>query len=196
MLRTFGLLIATMFVSVALWLGLGARLPVLVADDAGEQRPEISRMKEREVVSIKHIEDGDTIMVDYNGRTEAVRFIGIDTPELEHGDHIEECFGEESKGHLISLIKGKIILLERDQSQGDRDVYGRLLRYIITDDGMNINKQLLLDGYAYEYTYNHPYRYREEFLTAEATARHASSGLWDSKTCDGKRFSEKVDSIT
>lgn len=187
MRRTFGLLIAIVIVSVSLWMGMGSRLPVSVADLSEITSVPSSRMKEREVVTLTHVEDGDTIMVDYNGRTEAVRFLGIDTPELKHGGHVEECFGEEAKAHLESLLKRKIILLEMDQSQGDRDVYKRLLRYVFTEDGTNINQQLLEDGFAYEYMYNKPYVYRDDFLRAEETARRNHIGVWDVKTCDGKR---------
>ena len=38
--------------------------------------------------------DGDTISVDMNGKTERIRFIGVDTPETHDPRKAVECFGQ------------------------------------------------------------------------------------------------------
>ena len=68
--------------------------------------------------------------------------------------------------------------MESDPTQGDKDKYNRLLRYIFLEDGTNFSKLMISDGYAREYTYQVPYRYMEEFKETEKEAREAKRGLW------------------
>ncbi len=70
------------------------------------------------------------------------------------------------------------MLLEADQSQGDADQYGRMLRYVWLPDGRLVNLVLIAEGYAFEYTYNRPYRYQTQFQAAQTTAREQQAGLW------------------
>lgn len=131
--------------------------------------------------------DGDTIKIDYNGEVETLRLIGIDTPELG-GTNVEtECFAEEAKSKLEELIGDRHITFEDDSSQGDADRYGRYLMYIFVD-GDNLNQKMIELGYAYEYTYDTPYKYQEEFQTAEKNARNNKLGLWSADTCNGERL--------
>ena len=128
------------------------------------------------------ITDGDTIRVDINGVEEKIRLIGIDTPELNP----LECFGQESTAYASSLLEGTSVALQPDSSQDDRDRYGRLLRYVFLPNGTNLNGLLIRDGYGFEYTYDNPYLYRDEFVADEAAARSAGAGLWSPATCNGR----------
>lgn len=129
------------------------------------------------------VTDGDTIRVNVDGAEEKVRLIGIDTPELHNP---VECFGQEAADEAAALLQGAVVLLEADDSQDDRDRYGRLLRYVYLPDGTNVNAALVRDGYAFEYTYDNPYRYREEFLADQAAAEADGAGLWSAATCGGR----------
>ncbi|MBI2169080.1 MAG: thermonuclease family protein [Actinobacteria bacterium] len=40
--------------------------------------------------------DGDTLEVQYAGRRDTVRLLGVDTPETVHPDRPVECFGPEA----------------------------------------------------------------------------------------------------
>ncbi|MCA4134854.1 thermonuclease family protein [Arthrobacter sp. M4] len=44
---------------------------------------------------------------------------------------------------------------------------------------------MVTEGYAHEYTYTVPYKYRDAFRDAENTARTAQRGLWNPATCAG-----------
>lgn len=133
--------------------------------------------------------DGDTIKVkDNKGEVISVRMIGIDTPEsnTQRYGYIE-CYGEEASDHLKEILDGnQYVQIESDPTQGTYDKYWRLLGYVVLN-GENINKQMIKDWYAFEYTYNLPYKYRSEFMSAENDARIASKGLWATTTCGGKR---------
>ena len=50
--------------------------------------------------------------------------------------------------------------LETDPSQDTIDKYGRTLAYVWTASGRLFNLDMIADGYAFEYTYDLPYRYQ------------------------------------
>jgi len=135
--------------------------------------------------------DGDTIKIEYEGGEESVRLIGIDTPEVS--DSVE-CFGEEASEKMKELVDGKSVNIMFDSSQGYKDKYGRLLLYIWVDKSF-INKKMIADGYAYEYTYSTPYIYQTEFKSAQKSAQEDEKGLWgDVCACEKEEISRKCSS--
>jgi endonuclease YncB( thermonuclease family) len=48
----------------------------------------------------------------------------------------------------------------------DRDRYGRLLRYVYWHNG-NLNLYVIKQAFAYEYTYERPYRFMTEFKAVQ-----------------------------
>ena len=120
-----------------------------------------------------------------NGESQSIRLIGIDTPETVHPTRAVECMGFEASEAAKRSLEGRGVILEADQTQGDRDKYDRLIRYVILEDGTNFNKKMILDGLAYEYTYNTPYKYQAEFKQAQITAQANKVGLWADGVCDG-----------
>lgn len=130
--------------------------------------------------------DGDTIDVYDNGSTIRVRLIGVNTPETVHPEKAVECFGKEASTYTTKKLLGKNVQLETDSSQDKYDTYSRLLAYVYVD-GDNFNYSLIYDGYAYEYTYNTPYKYQAEFKAAQRDADANNRGLWNPSACNGKR---------
>lgn len=135
---------------------------------------------------VTKVVDGDTIRVALNNKDETIRMIGINTPESVDPRREVECFGKEASNRLKELVSGKDVLLEADQSQDERDRYGRLLRYVWLN-GMNINKAMVSEGFAYEYTYDLPYKYQSEFRSAQVEAQSTKKGLWAESTCNGQK---------
>lgn len=68
--------------------------------------------------------------------------------------------------------------------------YGRLLRYVFTQDGRNIGYEMIREGAAREYTYNKPYKYQPQFKEAERLAKAENKGLWAQDTCAGNTDQE------
>lgn len=127
--------------------------------------------------------DGDTIEVSFDNKKEVVRLIGINSPETVDPRKPVECFGKEASTKAKSLLLGKSVQLEADPTQDDRDKYQRLLRYVFLEDGTNFNKLMISEGYAYEYTYNIPYKYQSEFKQAQKEAEANKVGLWADNVC-------------
>lgn len=138
------------------------------------------------VYEVVRVIDGDTIDIMADGETRRVRMIGIDTPEKNHPSKPVECFAKEASEHLSQLISGKSVSVETDNSQDSKDKYNRYLYYIFLNE-QNINQQMISDGYAYEYTYNTPYKYQNDFKKSQATASEGDKGLWSASTCKGER---------
>lgn len=137
--------------------------------------------------SISHkvirVVDGDTIEVDIEGKNERIRLIGIDTPETVDPRKSVQCFGIEAFNKVKELLSNKKVILESDLTQGERDKYNRLLRYVFLNSGINFNRLMISEGFAHEYTYAIPYKYQEEFKQAEKEARENKKGLWADNTC-------------
>ena len=146
--------------------------------------PTVSQARKNEsLVRVTRVIDGDTIRVLIQGKEDTVRLIGIDTPETVDPRKPIQCFGEEASIKAKATLEGKTVILEFDPTQGERDKYGRLLRYVFLD-GLNFNKLMISEGYAHEYTYqNNPYKYAEEFRSAQKQARDNKKGLWADGVC-------------
>ncbi len=149
---------------------------------------------------VTRVIDGDTLEIDFDiGDTKGslasdtsitgihkIRLIGINTPETVDPRRPVQCYGQEASAHMKSLIEGDYVQLEYDNTQDQYDKYGRVLAYIYTQDGQMINKKMIADGYAYEYTYNTPYKYRTDFKAAQTIAQREGRGLWSADSCNGK----------
>lgn len=136
-----------------------------------------------ELYELVRVIDGDTIVVDMEGTQETVRLIGIDTPETKHPHTAVECFGGEAAQALRDMLDGEDVRLQADPTQDTRDIYDRLLAYVYLPDGTFVNKKMIEDGFAYEYTYEVPYQFRDEFKAAEDRAREDERGLWKPGVC-------------
>ncbi len=134
---------------------------------------------------VVRVVDGDTIDVNIDGKVERLRLIGMDTPETVDPRKPVQCFGKEASAKAKELLSGKKVRLEKDDSQGNRDKYDRLLRYVFLEDGTSFNKKMIAMGYAHEYTYNLPYKYQSEYKQAQKDAEKAGKGLWSPSTCNG-----------
>lgn len=146
---------------------------------------EVSPTKQTIVTyEVVKIVDGDTINVLIDGKSRPIRLIGIDTPEVVDPRKSVQCYGKEASYKLNEILSGKKVLLEADPTQGDKDKYNRLLRFVFLEDGTNINKLLINEGYAHEYTYqSNPYKYQAEFIQTQTQARENKRGLWADNIC-------------
>lgn len=130
---------------------------------------------------VVHIVDGDTIDVKrWPWKPMRVRLIGIETAEM-HGEKVyqqaakrghnpqeERRQGRNAKEYLKRRIKGRLVGLEMDPRNAERDHtgrYGRRLAYVwlLSADGKatNINKALIADGHGWATPYRH--KRRREF---------------------------------
>ena len=127
------------------------------------------------VVEVDRVVDGDTAKVFYEGQSEYVRYIGIDTPESVKPDSPVECFGEKAKEFNESLLGDGTARLVFGPEERDR--FGRLLAYVYVSDVM-LNAELLRRGFAETLTIPPNDAFSARFERIEDEAQKAGRGLW------------------
>jgi len=120
--------------------------------------------------------DGDTILIEIDGKEERIRLIGVDTPETVHPEKPVEYFGKEASEFTKNMAEGKSVRLEFDLYK--RDKYGRLLAYVYLEDGTFLNAEIIKQGYGFAYT-RFPFKYLDDFRQYEKEAREGGRGLWN-----------------
>lgn len=145
-----------------------------------------NKFKNQQKYLVNEVIDGDTIRIKNNESIETIRLIGINTPETKHPTKPQECFGNEASEKAKSILTNQYVELESDPTQSDKDIYDRLLRYVFLKDGTNFNKMMIEEGFAFEYTFEQPYKYQQEFKDAESEAKNNYKGLWSESTCNGE----------
>ena len=123
---------------------------------------------------VKRVVDGDTLLLANDKR---VRLIGVNTPETVKPNSPVEAYGKEASEYTKKMLTGKTVYLEKDA--GDTDKYGRLLRYVYTEDGKMFNEVLVQEGYAQVMTIQPNVKYQERFVQAQRQAREGKKGLWN-----------------
>lgn len=137
-----------------------------------------------QAATVTRVVDGDTVVVDdEQGRDLGrVRVLGIDTPEIVHrGDpdaQHPQCFGDEATALVRGLVQGRAVALLPDPTQPDRDVYGRLLRYVEIS-GVDVGLEVLTAGAGQEFSPGQtPVSRSAQYRNAQAAAIDAGAGMW------------------
>lgn len=156
---------------------------ISTVDNTSAEKTNKSNLISAKIISII---DGDTIEVDLNGKSEKVRFIGVDTPETKHPNKPIQPYGKEASDFTTQELTGKTVYLEMDTTQ--RDNYGRLLAYIWLEQPMSnddkeirnkmFNAKLLLNGYAQILTIPPNIKYVDNFTKYQTESRNSKLGLW------------------
>ena len=134
--------------------------------------------------------DGDTLVIDMDGKEERLRLLGVDTPESVHPDKDKNIeFGTLASEFTKLHLEGKTIGIEYDKEKRDR--YDRLLAYVYVDGEM-FNKTLLENGMAKVTIYQPNDKYEEEFLALEQEAKAANMGLWAYENLDKNSLEYKL----
>ena len=121
--------------------------------------------------------DGDTLVVDMNGKPEKIRLIGVDTPETHDPRKPVQCYGLKAAALTKSKTEKHVIRLVADPLSTNRDRYSRLLRYVYLQDGTFWNEQLIRLGYGFAYT-GFPFSRSEQFINDQTYAQKQHLGLW------------------
>jgi micrococcal nuclease len=152
---------------------------LLASDDAGRDEPAAPAGPETADVRVTEVVDGDTIRALVDGAQESVRYIGIDTPEVDPSIGVE-CFGEQASRRNRELVSGERVRLVYGRERRDR--YGRLLAYVHVGGNL-VNAELVAGGFARTLEIE-PNTDRAPLLNRlEQEAANAGRGLWGA--CDG-----------
>ena len=119
--------------------------------------------------------DGDTVEIDYEGKTTAVRLIGVDTPETVHPNQPVEPYGKEASNFTKNLLMGESVYLRFDVDRTDK--YDRLLAYLYrVPDGLFVNLEIVRQGYGHAYI-RFPFKHSELFQHYAEKASEVGKGV-------------------
>ncbi|MBX3050788.1 MAG: thermonuclease family protein [Caldilineaceae bacterium] len=114
--------------------------------------------------------DGDTIEVTIGGQELTVRYVGMDTPERG-----EPGYKAAAAANTQFLGEGNLWLLP---DHTDKDRYGRLLRFIYTAEGVFVNREMLVQGWAQPLEFKPDVTRAVEFRKLASEAAQAKRGFW------------------
>ncbi|MDP2166911.1 MAG: thermonuclease family protein [Thermodesulfovibrionales bacterium] len=140
---------------------------------------EEQRSSGREYFRVIRVHDGDTVTAMIAGKTEKIRLVGIDAPEIG-----QRSWGQKAKRHIEEILDSSDRSVSLEYDIETRDRYGRLLAYLWTKDGKMLNRTMIEDGYALLLTVPPNVMHVEEFKVSQESARRSKSGIWGS---DGLR---------
>ncbi len=123
---------------------------------------------------VTRVIDWDTIDIWLDAN---VRILGIDAPEssaIRYGH--AECDGKLASAYAKSILLEKLVVVEKDAIQPERDRYGRYLLHIWIDDQL-FAKKIISDGYAKQYA-KAANTYSSLLASAEVLAQMNNRWLW------------------
>ncbi|MFH1075426.1 MAG: thermonuclease family protein [Pseudomonadota bacterium] len=143
-----------------------------------------------EMFKVVHVDDGDTIIL---SNQKHIRYIGINAPEIEHGEKPSEYYGSEARDFNKKMVLGKKVRLEFDSQKKDK--YGRLLAYVYLEDGTLVNLELIKQGCAHVLFVSPNTRRYDRLLNIQRSAIEQHKGMWlkvlaiEKKDCVGTQHS-------
>lgn len=137
---------------------------------------------------IVYMPDPDTLVVMDNGKLKRVQLIGADAPEPTGPKKSAQCYDRKALKRAAELFRtNRTVALEIDGKAGEKDGYGRDLRYVYLPDGTLYNGLLIKNGLAKESNpKNADYKYKAEFLKNQEEASAKGEGIWDKDECAGE----------
>lgn len=124
---------------------------------------------------VARVYDGDTVLLE-NGTQ--VRYLGIDTPEIDHEGDRHDVMAEEARDINRKLVEGRQVRLEYDQAKIDS--HGRDLAYLFLPDGEMVNAVLVRRGLAHVMSVRPNLKYRDLLLGRQREAMTEGIGIWRS----------------
>ena len=121
---------------------------------------------------VVNVADGDTITVLMPDFEQVkVRLYGIDCPEKK------QAFGQKATQFTAQRVAGENVRVQIM----DTDRYGRSVGVVYTENGTNLNRELLTNGLAWVYDYFCKEPFCDNWKQEETRARRAHTGLWVDK---------------
>lgn len=124
-------------------------------------------------VAVIHVDDGDSLIVEMNGREERVRLLGINAPERD------ECMGDVSRQSLKDMV-GEAVALGLEAER--RDQFDRILAHVFTEDTY-VNLAQVQAGLAIVISVDNTFI--DELTDTQDTAESDAVGMWSPDVCGG-----------
>jgi len=133
--------------------------------------------------SVCFVYDGDTILL---GGGDSVRYIGIDTPEIDHKGRKSEFMAQVAREFNIKLVKGARVKIEYDRER--KDQYGRRLAYVFLENGDMVNAILVRKGLANVMLKTPNVKYKAQLLDCQREAMKERHGIWSRSPATEEKY--------
>lgn len=144
------------------------------------QAPEATTESEAEstaLYEVTEVIDGDTLWVKIGDKSEKIRLLQINAPEISNPNI---PMGKPAAEFARNFLEGKKVILEYDKEP--RDQYGRLLCYVsVLDDSGNricLNEELIRNGMAKVVRYGSNVLHYDDYKKLEQEAKQQNLGIW------------------
>ena len=129
-------------------------------------------------VSLNKCIDGDTAKFNYKNEIIKVRFLAINSPELQHKNQLEEPYALDAKNFTCDELKSaNNIYLEFDPNSDIQDKYDRYLVWVFVDNSL-LQEKIVEKGYAkVAYLYG-DYKYTSKLKEKQKIAKKNKLGIW------------------
>jgi micrococcal nuclease len=125
-----------------------------------------------EFAVVRYVIDGDTVVLSDG---EKIRYIGINSPEINHPTRGTEPYAQEASKTNRKLVQRRKVKLVYDIERTDK--YGRTLAYVWADTTF-VNAHLIRQGLARAMIIPPNTKYEKLFRRLEQEARRAGRGMW------------------
>lgn len=127
--------------------------------------------------------DGDTIVVEVQGVSYTVKYLGAEAPFPGDALRPSEVLAKEATAKNKELVASRQVYLEGDIN--DLDMQGRYMRYVRTNVGsimmpriVMVNEEMIKNGLARSVTMGANDKYQKTLDAAEKYAKERKLGLW------------------
>jgi endonuclease YncB( thermonuclease family) len=137
------------------------------------------------------IEDGDTLLVELNGKSERLQLAGIDAPETVENAKLKHDINRSGLPQAKLLILGQLatdhlgtLIKIGDQLQligqlGEQDRYGRITAQVRNSNALSLSELMVADGYAMALRRHAKSRtLKDQLIKLEQQAINQNFGLW------------------
>lgn len=147
-----------------------------ISEEITKDQSTTTSTEDVQLSKVVRVIDGDTAIINIDGKDQRVRFLLVDSPESVHPNKEPEPFGKEASDFVKELLEGKEVILEFDVGKKDR--YDRYLAHLYTTDGTWVNKELVERGLAKVVYFEPNKKYYEELKDVEIQAKNKKVGIW------------------
>lgn len=141
-----------------------------------QQQGQFGANFEQNLHTVERVVDGDTLVLEDKS---VVRLLLINAPELD------ECYGQEAKNKLQTLVLGRKVRLQKDSTAIDSG--NRLLRYVFLysdhprEDNIFVNDEMVKDGFVRFQAEPRDKLYQDLLTYSAGSAKNNLKGLY--KAC-------------
>jgi endonuclease YncB( thermonuclease family) len=147
--------------------------------------PAVAAPHKDEGVKVLSVMSGEWIQVSIDGDSKFVKVIGMDAPDRAVNGKKAQCYSKEAWQRAKKILENNYVTLIEDETQGNEDKNGNLLRNVVLQDGRVFGTMMIRDGYAKAVNAKKPSYYQKTFMKFEKEAKAAKRGFWAANKCEG-----------